>query len=492
VLLIDSSEFAGRKQRTFGVLCLAVALLSAGLLVFSQTKALAWDEGFHLVAAFLITTGKTPYLDFCFPQTPLNAYWNAAWMRIFGESWRGVHAVTALLTSGAIFLTADFLYAEVRVPRWRLAAALTAALFVGLNRTVVDFGTVAQAYGMCLLLLVAAFRLTIRAAEVASPLDSAAAGLLAGAAANCSLLTAPACPVLLLWALVYQRTGSRIAKTAAFLGGALIPSLPVLWLLVQSPQVTWFNLAGYHAFYRRVKWEGATLHDFEVMVSWIQSAQGLFLGLLAIAGLVSLKSSPRSQRAKFYLAGWLSVALSLEAAVAHPTFAQYFVFTVPFLSMLAAIGFYSVLSRLGLREKPLRAVSVLGVLLALSLAKSLDDERDEITWPDFEKIAQNVDEVAPASTTLWADPHVYFLLSRVPPSGMEFPASHKVEIAAAQAAPLHILPQSELERQVKAGRFGAIETCDDDTETIKALGLPSLYQDQAEVSDCAIYWNWKK
>ena len=49
------------------------ALLFAGLLLYSQTLAFAWDEGFHLLAAQLIKAGKRPYLDFCFPQTPLNA-----------------------------------------------------------------------------------------------------------------------------------------------------------------------------------------------------------------------------------------------------------------------------------------------------------------------------------------------------------------------------------------------------------------------------------
>ncbi len=491
-MLASSSQSIQRGEKSYWVLCLATGLLTAGLLVFSQTKALAWDEGFHLLAAFLIKTGKTPYLDFCFPQTPLNAYWNAAWMQLFGESWRGVHALAALLTSGAVFLTADFVYAHVHGPRWRLAAALTAALFIGLNRVVVDFGPLAQAYGMCLFLIVAAFRLTIKAVESGNPFYPAAAGLLAGAAANCSLLSAPACPVFLIWLLVYQRSGSRIAKAVAFLIGALIPSLPVLWLFAHSPAVTWFNLAGYHAVFRRVKWEGATLHDFEVMVSWIQSGGSLLLGLFAIAGFLSVRGRPRSERSKFYLAAWLSVALSLEAAVAHPTFPQYFVFTVPFLSILAAAGFYHVIFRLGGREKPFRAVAVLGVLLAISLAKSIDDERSEFTWPDLEQIAQKVAEVVPPSTTLWADPQIYFLTQRIPPSGMEFPASHKVEIPPAEAAALHIVPQSELGRQVKAGRFGAVETCDDDTEPVQALGLASLYTNKDEVSDCVIYWGLKK
>ena len=53
------------------------ALLAAALMLYAQTWAFTDDEGFHLLAAQLIKGGMRPYLDFCFPQTPLNAYWNA-------------------------------------------------------------------------------------------------------------------------------------------------------------------------------------------------------------------------------------------------------------------------------------------------------------------------------------------------------------------------------------------------------------------------------
>src|SRR6202050_3882981 len=113
-------------MRPFLVVCSVVAVLAALLVAYSQTWSFAWDEGFHLLAAQLIDAGKTPYLDFCFPQTPLNAYWNAGWMRIFGDSWRAVHAVAALLTAGAILLAADFVFARFHVPPpdWRVSPAV--------------------------------------------------------------------------------------------------------------------------------------------------------------------------------------------------------------------------------------------------------------------------------------------------------------------------------------------------------------------------------
>src|SRR5579872_7438397 len=62
--------------------------IAAGLLWYAQTLAFTEDEGFHLLAAQLVKGGMRPYLDFFFPQTPLNAYWNAWLMRLLGESWR--------------------------------------------------------------------------------------------------------------------------------------------------------------------------------------------------------------------------------------------------------------------------------------------------------------------------------------------------------------------------------------------------------------------
>src|SRR5215472_13739405 len=117
-----------------------VSLLAAGLLIYSQTKAFAWDEGWHLLAAQSILRGKRVYLDFCYPQTPLNAYWNAGWMRIFGDTWRTAHAVAAGMTALAVLLFGDYLLRRFPAERWRLAAGVTGVALVGLNAMVFEYG----------------------------------------------------------------------------------------------------------------------------------------------------------------------------------------------------------------------------------------------------------------------------------------------------------------------------------------------------------------
>lgn len=472
------------------MLCGLVGILLSGLLVYSQIQAFSWDEGFHLLAGRLILGGQSPYLDFCFPQTPLNAYWNALWLGISGDGWRVTHVVSSLLTACAILLAAEFILTRFPVRGWRLAGALAAALLVGLNASVIEFGTIAQAYALCLFLTVAAFRVAVLAVNRPGPLLAACAGLLVSAAAASSLLTAPATPVLLVWILVCNRSGSRWTKCAAFLAAAVVPFLPVLWLLVKSPHNVLFNLVQYQLFYRRSDWEGATGHDLDVLTSWIDSGPALLLGMLAVTGLLFIvrrSDWDRAVRREFYLCGWLAGAMGVEIATAHPTFTWYFLLVVPFLAILAVAGLHEVAARMYRPDRPLRPVAVLTVLLSLGLARELREDSERTAWRDMEPIARKVQEVTPPQAMLWAGEQIYFLTRRAPPDGMEFAAAQKLDIPMSVAAPLHILPKAELNRRVKAGMFSTIAICDDDR--VQELGLPELYAKRAQIGNCSVFWD---
>src|SRR6185436_13626856 len=178
-------------------------------------------------AAQLIAHGRKPYLDFCFAQSPLNAFCNAALMKLFGESWRLVHFFSAIETAAAVALIAQFLWSGWREPRWRAAVAITAALLCGLNTEVVRYGGVGQAYGLCLLLIVAAFRFAIVAVGRSGIGWALAAGACAGAAAGSSLLTAAVAPVIALWILFANHVDDRWKKFAEVIGGVVIAWSPV-------------------------------------------------------------------------------------------------------------------------------------------------------------------------------------------------------------------------------------------------------------------------
>ncbi|HEV2689995.1 MAG TPA: hypothetical protein VGV35_15655 [Bryobacteraceae bacterium] len=73
---------------------------------------------------------------------------------------------------------------------------------------------------------------------------------------------------------------------------------------------------------------------------------------------------------------------------------------------------------------------------------------------------------------------------------MEFAAAQKLDIPMSEAAPLHVLPNVELDRRVKAGVFDTIELCDDDR--IKELGLADLYAKSVEIAGCTVFWEKAK
>ncbi len=473
-------------------LCAATAMVLAGLLFYSQTQAFSWDEGFHLLAAQLILAGKRPYLDFCFPQTPFNAYVTAGWMRVFGETWRSVHVLSSIWVAAAAFLAADFMRCRFPVPQWRFAASLATLVAVGMNPQVVLFGTIGQSYGLALFLVVAAYRLAVPAVERSSVSLAAVSGFVAGAAAGTTLLTAPVAPGLLIWLYLANRAGSRWVKMAAYLGGAAVSWLPIAWLYREGPAQTIFNVALYQLKYRH-KWNGALHQDFDALSSWVNSAQGMSLALLTVAGLWYLIRHcdwAPEQRAQFYLAFWLAAGLAAELATAHPTFERYFLVMVPFLSIPAIAGLYAVGTRLAGPGRPMLAAWVLIFVLSLGLGRALFDDANSYSWLDVEKIARRVGEITPRSAEIWADELIYFLIRRAPPDGMEFAYAHEIEeMPARQAAMLHILTASDLRRRAAAGEYKTVAACYD-TDNTDAAKVPDLYRQKETVKDCTIYWDF--
>jgi hypothetical protein len=487
---VDSSSYGNGETRgssyrwLYGVL----ALYAAVFLVYAETRAFTPDEGYHLLAAQLIGAGRTPYIDFCFPQTPLNAYWNAGWMRILGENWRVPHLLAALFTIGAVLLTADYVSRRFPVGGWRVAGATAAALAIGLNGPVWVYGPL-QAYGICLFGLAAGFRLAVRAVDRDGWLPSAAAGFCAGVAAASSLLSAAAAPVLLCWMLYYNRAGSRWKTFAAFALGILLPFAPVFWLFARGPRQTWFNLFRYHAFFRRLYWPETTRHDLEMLIAWIDNGQALLLGLMALGGLVYIVRQsvwPHALKAEFYLCAWLAAALSAEVGCAHPTFTRYFLLTVPFLAILAVAGLFAV-SRAFQADRPLWPVLVVALLIALGLGKTLYERREMETWSVYQRLAAKVDRVTPPNAPIFALEPLYFLTQRRPPPGYELSYTHLVNLPPAEAALMHILNEAEVKRQVQSGMFATAYSCDD--EEIANYGLKTLYKQHVDMEDCTIFWD---
>ena len=491
------TETASKEEQsrslTAPALYVAFAILASGLIVYSQTMAFHWDEGFHILTAYLIRLGKRPYLDFFFPQTPLNAYWNAVWLAISGSSWRAVHAVAALATVASVALIGQYLYSLFPDSRWKPAAAFAALALFGLHSLVWEYGTISQAYALCLLLVVSAFRAAVAAVDRPNARMSALAGMLAGAAACSSLLTAAVSAVLLIWMWLNSRAGNRWLKAAAFVAGALVPCLPVVVLFSQGPHKVVFDILKYHSIYRRVEWPGATAHDIGIVTDWINGSQSLLLVLLAAAGLAFGRKAgfDRPRQPEFTLCVWLVLAVGAQNIFAHPTFPQYYVFLIPFLTVLGTIGFYVLSLRLmENRDRPRAPVILLVGIAALCLGNSIYNDRDTYTWRNLERVAAKVKQVTPKGAALLA-PEQFYLLARWPvPPGMEHDDAHKLQLGPAESEKLHIVPSAEVDRQIKTGDYATMVSCDDD-RTSEVAGW-NVYAQKAEYGECTVFWQWTK
>jgi len=399
--------------------------LVIALLAYSQAVAYFGNESFHLLAAQLINAGKRPYLDFFYQHPPLFAYLNAAWMRVFGENWRSAHVLSALLTSGCIVVVAQYVYTRLSETRWRLAITITAAALMGLNFYLVSYGTVGLPFGLCLLLTIVSFRLTVEAVHRPGSLFPFLAGLGAGASAASSLLTAPVLVVLVVWLAWYDKAGDRRRKCLSFAGGAVLPFLPLIWLGLLAPRQVLFDIVEYHLFHR-VGSEGNMIRwNLREIFDWFGSIQGFVLTALAVIGLSSIVRRPeleRERRPEFYLCAWLAVVLSVYLAMPRPTFSFYFVLVTPFFSVLAAMGLQAI-GRLGwLSRRRVWLMAAVVVLYSIGLGWQVYKMRREIFYADhkaMEAIAGDVNEVTPIDEWVFAFEQVYFEARRLPPPGME-------------------------------------------------------------------------
>ncbi len=479
------------KQRL--ILLLGITPIFIALFIYSATWCFIWDEGFHLIAARLIANGKRPYLDFCFPQTPLNAYINAAVLLLFGNGWRAIHLLAAAYMCGAVWMVADFVQSRLPSERWRTPCALAAAVLFGLNLVVLQFGPAAQAYAIGMMLGPAAFRAALRAVGSQRPWFAVLSGVCAGSAAASTLLTAPVPAVLLVWIFSCNRTGSRLLKSAAYLAGCTLPFLPVIWLFLQGPKQTLFNVLHYQTALRRTNWGDANEHDMDVLTDWLTAPQALFLIALFAAALIFMYRERLKDWApawkEFALAVAMSIVMVLFISTAHPTFERYYVVAMPFIGITAALGLYAAGSRLTSQRHAWLTCGIVIALGSCMFLRDLYDEKDDDHWAKYEEVAHSVSEVTPIGVRFFADELTYFLLDREPPEGLEFSYAEKLELPPDQEKLYHIISNKELKQQIKAGQFVTFETCRDGI--MDDLEPASDFKQHSQPGDCNLFWQPK-
>jgi hypothetical protein len=74
----------------------------------------------------------------------------------------------------------------------------------------------------------------------------------------------------------------------------------------------------------------------------------------------------------------------------------------------------------------------------------------------------------------------------MPPPGLEWSSGRKIEMPLDKAARWHVLPQSELDRRIKAGAFSTLEICEEGD--VKRLNVTAIYAQKSEIGGCFVFW----
>jgi hypothetical protein len=294
-------------------------------------RFVAADEGFYLSAARLVSEGKTPYLDFFYPQTPLLPYFYGIFFSIWSPSW----LVARLVTAGVSATLATLLYGAV----WRKASLTRArwALLLFLCTGMVPaWFLVAKAYALPTLLLFVSTLLYERSNSPRAGWIAFGSGLAGGLAVGCRLLLVPAVAVLGL-ATLFQKNRQTLIGFGAGIAVSLVPSL-ILFAL--QPDIFHFNNLGYHSLRSELSGLTALTQKLEVVINlfWptIERDGGGIQFLLLVGGVLLFLAQivRRTRESTIYVP--LICTLFIVHLIPTPSWVQYFSHLIPFMLVIGA------------------------------------------------------------------------------------------------------------------------------------------------------------
>jgi hypothetical protein len=397
----------------------AVILALASWLVIAheaQLRPVDHDEGFYLQAAAQIDRGNVPYCDFFFPQMPLTP-----WIYHFAATAPGQVTLAAGRELSAIFtglLVALVVVAGLLTRGGSARGRLTAGVLMGaavlVNSFVISWHAMVKTHALEDLLAVMALLATALAISVVHPRRRLWACAGAGAALGLAVLAklyvaALALPlVLALTAAALggsggyatssrrQRVAAAVKIAMAYGAGLLLALTPALWLAAQAPeQFLWDNL-GYHratdlwraasSDHRRTSAAGGLWE----LAKFLGRPGNFALAMMAAAGLVVTfrdlrRAGPdtgplwaRCASSLPIMAAACALLLTLVFVGVMAPFSQYWVITVPMLTLCAAPIFAGIVDgKSGTR----RALVALAVVATLAVALR-DHRRQRRRWSD--------------------------------------------------------------------------------------------------------------
>ena len=234
---------APRRAMPLLIIC-ALSLIPLSLIAIVNH-----DETQYHAAAYLVSRGLTPFVDFLYLQTPYQPYVFAPVIKLFaGYSFIASRLLTALFGIASMAL----LYGAARrlgIERWRAAIA---ALFLYFSHPFTFATAAIRNDALPLLLLCFALFVLFRSRrEFAGPVGLFVAGLSVGLATGIKLSYAPVVVAMVLFpaiAYLFVREGKArmIGQSFTLAFGAATALLPILLFRDWAPDAFDYGVFGYH------------------------------------------------------------------------------------------------------------------------------------------------------------------------------------------------------------------------------------------------------
>ena len=377
------------RQHRFLILLIILAFF-AGTLALSRHRPIDGDEGYYATAARLVSEGRTPYLDFFYPQMPLLPYLYAPVYKMAGSSLANMR-----LFSVAVGVLSLFLWGLILQRRWpeRPGIVLAGLALVAMNPYFLSWNVTVKTFALTNLAVFATVWALDRGLQSRRWPWFLLAGAAAGLGVGVRLLYLPWAGILALalgWLqLRGMEKGLRLGNMAAYLGGLLAGLAPSVVFFALDPDRFFFNNLRYHQLrFSSLERSDAAggiqgLLAFQVLGKALFLNPFMFFQLVLVGfGIDWTRRNPDSPlRPLMVLSGVGALVHTVACLFPDPVYEQYFTSPLtPFLAPLAVAGLVR------LTELVKRPGTVLVAVLGLAAALSAVDLQVRKTGMDWKEV----------------------------------------------------------------------------------------------------------
>lgn len=334
VLTYSALDGMHPRMKRYLLISIAFIVVAIPLVLFSQSRLIAPDEGFYLLAAKLVMDGRIPYVDFFYPQGPLHPYIYGAWGFLTQASWSSARFFSALL--GALSVTVLCPYIRREVSLW---AASAFVLMCATSELILPWFTLTKPYAATALALSLAFLSFCDPSSIKN-----ASRFLVGIffLSLATQLRAYSIALLPLFTLLWIRRREALqvdTRTAWAVVLVVISCLPSLILAMLGPDAFYFNNLGYHLVRVADPRDASMSAKLDIVLKALGIRAATRVGTLQPAILMAgflLHLLIALFRRRVPSAAWCTAAvLFVVSLLPSPTHLQYFCLAAPFMIIAA-------------------------------------------------------------------------------------------------------------------------------------------------------------